>query len=45
MTYRIWVNDERTILVTAWDNGVTTVAFRDHPSHTWGPPITLIEET
>ncbi len=42
---RIWVNEERTILVTAWTASETvTVAFRDDPSHTWGPPITLTEE-
>jgi hypothetical protein len=41
---RIWVNEERTILVTQWDNGTIQVATRDHPSHTWGPPTTLTEE-
>ena len=42
--YRIWVNDERTLLVTMWPNGTVTVAERDHPSHTWGPPRFLTEE-
>jgi hypothetical protein len=42
--YQIWVNDERTILVTVWPNGVATVAFRDTSAHTWGPPVTLTEE-
>jgi len=42
--YRLWVNDERTVMVEVWTNGTATVATRDHPSHTWGPPTTLAEE-
>lgn len=44
MKYRLWVNDARTVLVRLWDNGVVEVATREHASHTWGPPITLVEE-
>jgi hypothetical protein len=42
--YRLWVNDERTVMVEVWTNGTATVATRDHPSHTWGPPTMLAEE-
>lgn len=44
MTYRLWVNEKRTVMVTLWENGFVEVATRDHPSHTWGPPVTLVEE-
>lgn len=43
-SYRLWVNDARTILIRLWDSGAIEVAFRDSPEHTWGPPITLTEE-
>lgn len=42
--YTILVNAERTVLVTAWKGGPTTVALREDPSHTWGPPITVEQE-
>jgi hypothetical protein len=43
--YRLWVNEERTVLVELWlDTETLTVARRDHPSDTWGPPVTLNEE-
>jgi hypothetical protein len=45
---RIWVSSDRCILVTMWesvaDEPVVTVATRQNPAHTWGPPITLTEE-
>lgn len=41
---RIFVNKERTVLVSVWQNGTMTVATREHPSHTWGPPVTVTEE-
>jgi len=44
MTYQLFVNEARTVLVRIWSNGVIEVALRDHPSDTWGPPITLTEE-
>jgi len=44
MTYRLWVNQERTILVRLWENGKVEVSTRDHPAHPWGPPVELDEE-
>lgn len=44
MTYRLWVNQERTVLVRLWENGKVEVAIREHASHTWGPPVYLEEE-
>jgi hypothetical protein len=44
MTYRLWVNEARTIKIEQWDDGTCTVAVREHPSHTWGPPVTMSEE-
>ncbi len=43
-SYRLWVNDERTVLVRVWDSGNCEVATREYPSHTWGPPVYLEEE-
>jgi hypothetical protein len=44
-TLRQWVNDSRTVLVTLWitnDGSETmTVAFREDPGHTWGPPVNV----
>lgn len=45
MSYRLWVNAERTVLVRMWDSGRVEVATRDHESHTWGPPTVVLEET
>lgn len=42
--YRLWVNEARTVLVTLWSSGVMTVATRETPAHTWGPPVTVVEE-
>jgi hypothetical protein len=45
--YRLFVNDERTILVRLWEDGgkgQVEVATREAPDHTWGPPIYLTEE-
>lgn len=44
MSYRLWVNETRTLLVRLWDNGTVEVARREHESHIWGPPVTLTEE-
>ena len=51
---RIWVSDDRRTLLTIWYDTPSdyivgkpanvTVAYRGHPSQTWGPPIMLIEE-
>jgi len=43
-TYRLWVNDARTVLVRIWSNGSCEVATRETPNHTWGPPVYLAEE-
>jgi hypothetical protein len=42
--YRLWVNDERTVMVRIWTNGIVEVATREHLSHTWGPPVIVKEE-
>lgn len=44
MSYRLWVNEARTVLVTLWENGVLEVATREAAYHTWGPPVRLVEE-
>lgn len=40
---RLFVNDERTVLVVM-SGGAVSVATRDHPSDTWGPPTYLTDE-
>ncbi len=37
--YRLWVNDESTVLVRLWDSGGMEVALSDHRDAIWGPPI------
>lgn len=44
MTYRLWVNEERTLLVRLWESGVMEVATRDEPDATWDPPTKCKEE-
>jgi hypothetical protein len=44
MTYRLWINVERTVLVRLWEDGRVEVATRESPLHTWGPPVYLTEE-
>ena len=44
MTNRVWVNEARTVLVEMWPDGTVTVATRENPSDTWGPPVTVKEE-
>jgi hypothetical protein len=51
---RIWVSEDRCVLLSVWFDDMdayytcypssVTVATREHPSHTWGPPVTLTEE-
>jgi hypothetical protein len=41
--YRLFVNDQSTVMVELWPTGVH-VSTREDPSHTWGPPTTLTEE-
>lgn len=42
--YRLFINEDSTIMVTMWDNGSTEVATRPNSSHTWGPPVKLEEQ-
>ena len=44
MSDRLWVNEERTVLVRLWANGTVEVATRKTPLHTWGPPTICKEE-
>jgi hypothetical protein len=40
-------SDRVFVLVQLWDEpdgSVAELAFRSDPSHTWGPPIPLLEE-
>lgn len=41
---KIMVNEDRTVLVTVYDDGTTTVATRPHESGIWGPPSVVLEE-
>jgi hypothetical protein len=41
---RLWVNEDRTVLVNLWMDDTVTVALRDDSDHTWGPPIEMVEE-
>ena len=38
-TYRLWVNEARTLLVRQWSTGEVEIAERDDPGMTWGPPV------
>jgi hypothetical protein len=44
--YRLFVNDDRTVLVRIWDENphVAEVATREDPAHVWGPPVLVREE-
>jgi len=44
MSYVLYVNEERTILVRFWENGEVETATREHPDDVWGPPIRLIRD-
>jgi hypothetical protein len=44
MVYRLFVNDQRTVLVRIWEGGVVEVAVRDRPGDIWGPAVVLHEE-
>lgn len=41
---RLWVNEERTMLVRLWNTGTVEVATRKDPVYTWSPPTYLTEE-
>lgn len=34
-------NRDTEFLITVWWDGSGTIAFRDHPTDTWGPPWPL----
>jgi hypothetical protein len=42
--HRLFVNEERTVLITVWPDGTMTVALRDSSSGVWGPPVVMREE-
>lgn len=44
MNYRLFVNDDRTVLVRVWDSGEMEVSTREDPNGIWGPPIRMTEE-
>ena len=44
MSYRLWLNPERTVFVRQWEGGTVEVATREHPSGIWGAPQILTEE-
>ena len=44
MHYRTFVNEEGTVFVRLWENGVCEMATRETPHDTWGPPVRLTEE-
>lgn len=44
MIQRLWVNEHRTVLVTQWADGTTTLATREDPEGVWGAPVPLVEE-
>lgn len=44
MSCRLWVNDERTVLVRMWDSGLVEISTRSDSSCIWGPPVRLLEE-
>lgn len=44
MNYRLWVNEERTILVRMWENGEVEVATRESADAIWSPPVDMREE-
>ncbi len=41
--YRLWVNDDSTVLVHLWEDGKMEVATRPQSQYTWGPPVYLHE--
>ena len=47
---RLYVNEERTVMVRIWDTSLAysivemEVSRRENPSDVWGPPIVVTEE-
>ncbi len=42
--YRLWLNEERTVMVRIWESGTVEVATRETPDGSWGPPIRMVED-
>ena len=42
--YRLFVNDERTVLVRIWTDDKVEVALRLAPDRIWSPPVTVKED-
>jgi hypothetical protein len=42
--YRLFVNDERTVLVRIWVDGRVEVCTREDSDGIWGPPVLVEEE-
>ncbi len=42
--YRLWVSNDRCGRMEIWGNGDIIVAFREHASRVWGPPMRVHEE-
>jgi hypothetical protein len=41
VSYLLWVNEERTVLVRWWQDNRMEVATRPDPDAIWGPPVEL----
>jgi hypothetical protein len=42
--YALFVNEERTVLIRMWENGVVEVCLREDAADIWGPPIRMKRE-
>ena len=42
--YRLWVSEDRTVLVRLWGDGTVEVCTRPDGFAVWGPPVLLREE-
>jgi len=42
--YRLFVNEDRTVLVRMWNSGEVEVSTREDDRDVWGPPVTAKEE-
>lgn len=41
---QLYVNADRTVLLTVWPSGEHEIATRSTPTGTWGPPVSLAVE-
>ena len=44
MNYRLFVSDDRTVLVRLWEDGEVEASLRPADAPIWGPPIQMHEE-